>query len=166
LQASPSLDAEKVAYSLEFVQRAEFTVKYAPATTANTFVDALIQNVQSNSGVDLTSRRNELLAAYNAGSGQTASRAGTLRTLADHADFMTAEYNRGFVLAEYFSYLRREPEPSGYNFWLNVLNNNPSNFRVMVCNFITSAEYQDRFGPVRTHNNAECAASPVAEEAP
>jgi len=36
----------------------------------------------------------------------------------------------------------------------------------MVCNFITSAEYQDRFGALRTHNNSECSGSPMAEEAP
>jgi len=36
----------------------------------------------------------------------------------------------------------------------------------MVCNFITSAEYQDRFGPERTHNNSECSGSPSAEEGP
>jgi hypothetical protein len=64
------------------------------------------------------------------------------------------------VLAQYFNYLRREPDDSGYNFWLNILNNQPNNFRGMVCAFITSAEYQDRFGAVRTHSNAECSGSP------
>jgi len=64
------------------------------------------------------------------------------------------------VLAQYFSYLRREPEDSGYNFWLNVLNTQPNNFRGMVCAFITSAEYQDRFGAVHTHSNGECSGSP------
>jgi hypothetical protein len=163
LQANPSLDAEKVAYSMDFVQRAEFIAKYPLTLNGPSFVDALIQNVQTNSGVDLTTRRNELLAAYNAGSDQTDSRARTLRTLVDHNDFKSAEYNRGFVLAQYFSYLRREPDTTGYNFWLNVLNNNPSAFRAMVCNFITSAEYQDRFGPQRLHSNAECSGSPIAE---
>jgi hypothetical protein len=70
LQATPNLDAEKFTYSLQFVQRPEFTSKYSGATTANTFVDALIQNVQINSGIDLTPRRDELLAAYNSGSNQ------------------------------------------------------------------------------------------------
>ena len=83
--------------------------------------------------------------------------------MVDHADFTSAEYNRGFVLAQYFSYLRRNPDTEGYNFWLNVLKYNPSSFRVMVCNFITSAEYQDRFGAVRSHSNAEGSASPIAE---
>jgi hypothetical protein len=58
---------------------------------------------------------------------------------------------------QYFGYLKRNPEPEGYNFWLNVLNNDaPNNYRGMVCAFLTSAEYQDRFGLTRTHSNADC----------
>jgi len=72
------------------------------------FVDALLQNVQADSGVDLTTRRNELLTSYNAGSVER-QRARTLHTLIDHRRVQGAEYNRGFVLAQYFSYLR----PSG-----------------------------------------------------
>jgi hypothetical protein len=38
---------------------------------------------------------------------------------------------------------------------LNVLNST-GNFRSMVCAFITSQEYQDRSGPVRTRNDSGC----------
>jgi hypothetical protein len=59
---------------------------------------------------------------------------------------------------EYFGYLRRDLDPGGYDFWLNVLNNRePNNYRGMVCAFITSAEYQLRFSLLVTHTNAECA---------
>jgi hypothetical protein len=160
LLANPSLSAEQIAYSLEFVQRSEFTAKYASATTGPAFVDALLQTVQANSGLDLTSKRSELLAEYSAGTDQTDSRARTLRKLVDYTEFKNAEFNRAFVLSQYFNYLRREPDTAGYNFWLNNLNSNPSNFRGMVCVFITSAEYQDRFGAVRTHDNTECNGSP------
>ena len=62
------------------------------------------------------------------------------------------------MLTEYFAYLRREPEQSGYDFWLNVLNDgSPGNYRGMVCSFITSLEYQNRFGLLSSHNNDECA---------
>jgi hypothetical protein len=58
---------------------------------------------------------------------------------------------------QYFGYLRRDPDPAGYGFWLNVLNNSePNNYRSMVCAFITSAEYQRRFGPTVTRTSAEC----------
>ena len=85
---------------------------------------------------------------------------GTYTALADEASLKQAEYNRAFVLAQYFGYLRRDPEDSGYNFWLNVLDSQPSNSRAMVRAFITSTEYQNRFGPVHTHSNAECSGSP------
>jgi hypothetical protein len=120
----------------------------------------LIQSVKNNSGVDLAARRSELISEYGNGSSQTDSRARVLRKLLDYDEFKNAEFNRAFVLAQYFGYLRREPDDSGYNFWLNVLTNQPSNFRSMVCAFITSNEYQDRFGAAHTHSNAECSGSP------
>ncbi len=161
LMAGSNLDAEKVAYTQEFVQRGEFTGKYPASLDAGGFVDALIKTVKDNSGVDLAAHRSELLTEYNAGSNQTDSRARALRKLVEYDEFKNAEFNSAFVLAQYFSYLRREPDTSGYNFWLNVLNNKvPNNYRAMVCAFITSDEYQDRFGAAHTHSNAECGGSP------
>ena len=60
-----------------------------------------------------------------------------------------------FVQMQYFGYLRRNPNDapavdfSGYNFWLNKLNQFNGNFVAaeMVKAFITSAEYRHRFGP-------------------
>jgi hypothetical protein len=155
-----NLDAKKSALAESFVQRAEFTAKYQAATTAESFVDALIQNALQSSGVDLSAQRERYLSAYNGGGNMSQSRGLVVRSLADDASLKQAEYNRAFVLAQYFSYLRREPDDSGYNFWLNVLNSQPSNFRAMVCAFITSNEYQDRFGAVHTHSNADCSGSP------
>jgi len=57
---------------------------------------------------------------------------------------------------QYFGYLRRNPDMGGYNFWLNVLNQNPQNFGGMVCSFITSFEYQDRFSTLHTRSNNDC----------
>ena len=67
------------------------------------------------------------------------------------------EFNRAFVLMEYFGYLQRNPpdapEPTldyqGYNFWLNKLNQFNGNFvnADMVKAFIVSGEYRARFGP-------------------
>ena len=69
-----------------------------------------------------------------------------------------SQYNSAFVLMQYFGYLRRNVDPAGYAFWLDVLNNRePNNYRGMVCAFITSPEYQLRFGPTITRSNADCA---------
>jgi hypothetical protein len=49
---------------------------------------------------------------------------------------------------EYFGYLRRDPDASGFNFWLNKLNSFNGNFvdAEMVKSFISSSEYRQRFG--------------------
>jgi hypothetical protein len=65
-------------------------------------------------------------------------------------------FNRGFVLAQYFGYLKRDPDQAGYDFWLGVINGQPQNIRGMVCAFVTSAEYQQRFSAVATRANADC----------
>jgi hypothetical protein len=157
IEASSDLETGKQNFALEFVQRPEFVNKYQSANNANSFVDALLSTVQAASGIDLSSRRGELIAEYNAGSNQTDSRVRTLRKLIEYAEYVNAEYNRAFVLAEYFGYLRREPDEQGYQFWLNVLNNgDPGNYTGMVCSFITSKEYQERFSSVSPRSNQEC----------
>jgi hypothetical protein len=69
-----------------------------------------------------------------------------------------SQYNPAFVLMQYFGYLRRDADQGGYTFWLDVVNNRePNDYRGMVCAFITSAEYQLRFGTTLTRSNADCA---------
>jgi hypothetical protein len=80
-----------------------------------------------------------------------------VRAVADNETFKQSQYNRAFVLLEYFGYLRRDAELPGYDFWLNVLNGGErNNYRGMVCSFVTSREYQLRFAPIATHANNEC----------
>lgn len=77
--------------------------------------------MQQSSGVDLSGQRDSLISRYNSGPNQTESRALILRDVTDNAAFRQAEYNRAFVLTEYFGYLRRDPDAGGYDFWLDVL---------------------------------------------
>jgi subtilisin family serine protease len=151
-----SLEVSKTAFAQTFVQRTEFTTKYQTNTTAASFVDALIQNLQA-AAVDLSDERANLVGAYNNAGNIVDSRAAVVRMIADNALFKQSQYNQAFVLTEYFAYLRRDAEPDGYNFWLNVLNTrDPGNYQGMVCSFVTSAEYQLRFSSVVTHTNGEC----------
>jgi hypothetical protein len=153
----PNLDTSKAAFADAFVGRAEFIQKYQTNTSAESFVDALLQTISGAGGGDLSSERSNLIAVYNSGGDLNASRSLVVRTLAENAAFSQAVYNEAFVLMEYFGYLRRGPDQEGYDFWLNVLNNRePGNYRGMVCSFITSIEYQKRFSPVVTRSNAEC----------
>ncbi len=84
-----------------------------------------------------------------------AKRASVLRSVAEDVDLKNAEFNKAFVLMQYFGYLRRNPNDapdadfSGYNFWLGKLNQFNGNFvnAEMVKAFITSIEYRRRFAP-------------------
>ena len=118
-----NLEAEKQAYAESFVARAEFLSRYEANATAESFVDALLANVHESAGVDLAAQRAGLIARYNQGASQTESRGLVVSGIADNATFKQAEYNSAFVLTEYFSYLRRDADQAGFDFWLNVLNN-------------------------------------------
>lgn len=153
----PNLETQKQAFAQNFVQRAEFVTRYQASTTADTFVDALIANVLQATGQNLSGQRAALIARYNSGTSQAQSRSFVLRDLTESTAVRNATFNAAFVLTEYFGYLRRNPDQSGYDFWLNVLNNgDPNNYQGMVCSFITSTEYQRRFSVVVSHNNTEC----------
>jgi Tol biopolymer transport system component len=158
LTVGPNLETTKQALTQAFVQRAEFVQAYPLFLSAPEFVDALLANVRNCSGVNLDAERAGLISEYNLSANQTQARARVLRLVIDNTAYAQAEFNAAFVQAAYFGYLRRDEDPGGYQFWLDVLNTRvPNNYRAMVCAFITSAEYQRRFGTVITRSNSECA---------
>jgi uncharacterized protein (TIGR03118 family) len=89
--------------------------------------------------------RNSLVAGLTGG---TLTRAQVLRMIAETDELQTRELNQAFVAMEYFGYLRRDPDGSGFNFWLNKLNTFNGNFRnaEMVKAFLSASEYRQRFG--------------------
>jgi hypothetical protein len=97
-------------------------------------------------------QRDVLVDGLNAG---LINRAEALRLIVEDGDFRHDQFNRAFVLMEYFGYLRRNPDDppdnnlAGYNFWLNKLNQFNGNFvnADMVKAFIKLTEYRRRFGP-------------------
>jgi hypothetical protein len=150
-------EAGRRALALAFVQRSEFQRRYPSAMKAKEFVNSLISSILLATDNDPSLRRDPLIALYD---GTDAGRAAVLiRTLASQA-FSDVEYNQRFVLMQYFSYLRRDPDETGYNFWVNVLKSKPTRdpeaARAMVCAFLNSAEYQGRFGILVTHSSNEC----------
>jgi hypothetical protein len=144
------LDANKAAFALEFVQRPEFLAVYPRSMNAAQFVDALNANT---GGALVTTDRDRLVAALAANNTDD-GRASILRLIADYPTFFNSEFNRAFVLAEYFGYLRRNPNDppdgnfNGYNFWLSKLDqfNGDFNKAEMVKAFLSSNEYRQRFG--------------------
>lgn len=148
-----------------FVARPEFSAKYpASLATADQFVDAVLATLQTDMGVNLGTERNNLIALFNSG-----GRGAVMYRLADdnvntnpvnNRAFIDAEYNRAFVYTQYSGYLRRNSDIPGFMFWLGQVNSGAlrdiSKQHSMVCSFITSQEYQLRFGSTATHSNAEC----------
>ncbi len=149
-----NLDAAKATFASNWVGRAEFLQKYPRTMTAAQFVDALLATVKATDGVDLTSQRSTLISQYD---GTDSGRASIVRAAVQNTSFVQVEYNAAFVLMQYFGYLRRDPDAGGYQFWLGVMNGlDASAFKGMTCAFITSQEYQLRFGSTATRTNADC----------
>jgi hypothetical protein len=147
------LENNKQAFATEFVQRLRFVSAFPTSMTPAQFVDALFTNAGvSASPTDLSAAVNEFGAAAN--TTDVAARARALRRIAENATLAQQEFNRAFVLMQYFGYLRRNPNDApdadyqGYNFWLNKLNSFSGDFvrADMVKAFISSIEYRQRFG--------------------
>jgi len=153
-----TLDEDTLAYTAEFVTRPEFVERYAAYITADSFVDKVIDTTRETTGADVSRERATLIDLYNNSSRSTKTgRALVVEKVANNPAVAAAVINQAFVHMEYFGYLRREIDIGGYLFWLhNLIVRDPGNFRGMVCSFITSDEYQRRFGTVLTHSNAEC----------
>jgi hypothetical protein len=155
--AGANLQANKQAFAQEFVDRPEFVRKYPTSMNAAQFVDALLVVASKSSGARLAQLRADLLPLYN---GADSGRVAIIRRVAENDAFARAEYNRAFVVMQYFGFLRRDPDERGFQFWLNVLQSQSTTgtaaYRGMVCSFLSSTEYQSRFGMTLTHTNDEC----------
>jgi hypothetical protein len=149
------LEANKQAFALAFVTRPRFTSAYPSTSTPAEFVDALFVKA----GVTpTTNERNAAIAEFGAALNTTdnAARGRALRLVAENSQLKNLEFNKAFVLMQYFGYLRRNPNDppetglnfDGYNFWLNKLNTFSGNFvnADMVKSFLVAGEYRQRFG--------------------
>lgn len=148
------LENNKQNFFGQFVQRPRFVSQFPTSMTPSQFVDKLNQN--AGSGLSSSERTTAIgLFGIAADTSSIAARALALRQVAESTNLYKAEFNRAFVLMEYFGYLRRNPNEgqdtdySGYDYWLNKLNGFNGNFvnAEMVKAFITSNEYRGRFTP-------------------
>lgn len=145
-----NLEAKKQAFANDWAARSAFLQVYPSAMTADQFVNKLFDTAAL---MPYVAERQQFISDMQNGK----TRAQVLREVTEISAFKTREYNPSFVLMQYFGYLRRNPDQGGYDFWLNVLDNRtPNNYRGMVCAFITSREYQERFGPQLRRTNVDC----------
>jgi len=150
------LERNKATFAEQFVQRPRFTTAYPQSMPVEEFVNRL----NANAGGFLSPAEcNSLVGDLSSG---LKTRAQVLRAVAEQANesddevrpnLASAEFNRAFVLMQYFGYLRRNPNDvpdvdySGYDFWLTKLNTFNGNFvnAEMVKAFLASGEYRRRF---------------------
>ncbi|MFN2513497.1 MAG: hypothetical protein ABR568_19015 [Pyrinomonadaceae bacterium] len=142
-----ALENNKNTFASDFVARTRFTTAFPQGMTSEQFVDALNANAGGVLSQDERDQRVSELAS------RAKSRAQVLRSVAEDSDLTRNEFNKAFVLMQYFGYLRRNsndlPDLNfvGYDFWLIKLNQFNGHFVAaeMVKAFISSAEYKQRF---------------------
>ncbi|MCA1818412.1 MAG: DUF4214 domain-containing protein, partial [Acidobacteria bacterium] len=153
---SAEVFAKKASYADSFVQRADFGALYNGMTNTS-FVNALMDRyglasirTPNPSAPDDSSDANKVTLTradlVNRLTAATLTRAQVVRAVADSDEVSGAEFNSAFVSMQYFGYLRRDPDPSGYDTWTGFLASHPGQFRNMVFAFIASPEYKSRFG--------------------
>jgi hypothetical protein len=144
-----ALEANTVRFTTDFVYRPEFLAIYPPSLSAAAYVDKL--NKQAGNVLTF----DEFFQLANGLMAGLETRGSVLRKIAEHEKFISAEYNRAFVLMQYFGYLRRNPDDApdfnftGFDFWLTKLDQFGGDYRAaeMVRAFINSGEYRHRFDP-------------------
>jgi hypothetical protein len=133
------LTANKRAFYQAWSQRQDFRSRYDRLTDAQ-FVDALYASM----GVAASAaERDALLSSLASG----APRAEALGRAVENEEFSRLEFNKAFVLMQYFGYLRRNPDAEGFGHWLGKLEEFGGDYQraEMVKAFLSSTEYRDRF---------------------
>ena len=89
--------------------------------------------------------RDALIAELNAG---TATQPGVFRRIVEDQRLRDKLFRETFVFMQYIGYLRRNPDVTGFNFWLDKLNQFNGDYIAaeMVKAFLVSSEYRGRFG--------------------
>lgn len=148
--------AQRAAFAASFSGRQEFIESYATLADA-AFVDALLHRyglqqittpdpADPEGGVKVVLKREDLTGRLAVTGPSALTRAQVLRAVVESDEVKASEFNAAFVAMQYYGYLRRTPEEEGYQDWLRVINQDPSNVRVMIHGFMNSAEYLLRFG--------------------
>jgi hypothetical protein len=151
------LEALRLALAHAFVERAEFKRKYPATMKPAEFVDTVLALTAQTTGLDFGSERTLLIGLLDDGAN---GRAAVLTRLAADQRVVDAHYNQALVTFQFFTHLRRNPDEAAFTSWVNTLKTkplrDPEAARSMVCNFLHSAEYQNRFGMLATHHSREC----------
>ncbi|MFN2515205.1 MAG: DUF4214 domain-containing protein [Pyrinomonadaceae bacterium] len=129
---------------LTFVRRwahtKDFLDQYPEALTNADYVDKLLKTSYRPLN---KAEQKALIDSLNNGK---ATRAEVLLKVKDSLLVAKSEYNEALVAISYFNYLKRDPDPDGYNHWLQILRTKSNGETAVIKGFIYSGEYRSRFG--------------------
>jgi uncharacterized repeat protein (TIGR01451 family) len=132
------LEANKVAFVQEFLNRPAFANKYANHDPG-VFVFGMLQAVGMTDHPSRPRWVDDLTFSRT-------TRAQVLRELVESPEVFNKYYNEAFVIMQYFGYLRRTADASYLN-WIQTMNQTNGDYRIMINGFMNSSEYRRRFGP-------------------
>ncbi|HEV8590081.1 MAG TPA: DUF4214 domain-containing protein [Pyrinomonadaceae bacterium] len=132
LEAFRAGEKNKLTFVNGFAKRDDFANGYSTLP-----VDAYLNKLVENSGAKISNEVRQTLSGQD-------SRPRILLAVVDHPEVAGVLTNRAFVTLNYFGYLRRDPDESGYAGWLQLLERT-GNFSRITSGFINSIEYRQRF---------------------
>lgn len=136
----------------EWMQRDVFRAAYPESMTPEQFVDRVFANAGLQS---LSAERNGHVEELKA----NGARSEVLREVVELAEFKRREHDRGLVLMQFFFQLRRDIDDNDSRYQpglAKLKGKEPVDYSRLICLFLTSDEYQRRFGTVITRSNADC----------
>jgi hypothetical protein len=137
--SAEQLEANKVAFVNEFMNRTDFHTRYGALTDPTAYVSAILQTL----GLPGHTAKQFWINALN---DHVMTRAQVLRSIVESTEVYQKYYNEAFVIMQYFGYLRRSADIS-YLSWIQTMNSTGGNYRTMINGFLNSLEYRQRFGP-------------------
>jgi arabinofuranosyltransferase len=146
-----SVSAQR-SFTSNWVNRDEFRAAYPDSLKPESFVNQLFDTAQLRPYDDERKRQLEGLRAGK-------SRSEVLREVVEIDEFKRRENDRAQFVLQFLLHLRRDVDPKDerYQAWQEKLAGpEPVDMRHFICLFLTSDEYQHRFGSEVTHSNSEC----------
>jgi hypothetical protein len=135
-QTEAEVNAKRNSFATNWVSRGDFATNYPASLSPTEYVNKVLQTA----GVTVANK-DQLIAGLTNG---TETRASVLRKIVESNELFAKEYDPSFVAMQYYGYLRRAPEPEGYNNWLTYLQGHPGDYKTMVWGFVYSGEYRNR----------------------
>ncbi len=128
----------KIEFAADWAGRPEFANRYSAALSNSAYVDKLLQTSGQTPG---QSERKALIENLDQGK---LTRANILLRVIDNLPARLDD--EAFVILCYFTYLKRDPEPEGYRYWLQILRSRPQSESALILGIFNSGEYRGKFG--------------------